>query len=77
MKSIRKLNLARRSIEKPPADSRADGTQREVETAKIRQREKQGSDSLASGIVVGLQPQLEEHVLFVLHPMWAEKGDLL
>jgi hypothetical protein len=41
------------------------------------QREKQGSDSLASGIVVGLQPQLEEHVLFVLHPMWAEKGDLL
>ncbi|MBV8276857.1 MAG: hypothetical protein JO170_16585 [Verrucomicrobia bacterium] len=21
--------------------------------------------------------QLEEHSLFVLHPMWAEKGDLL
>ena len=21
--------------------------------------------------------QLEEHILFVLHPMWAEKGDLL
>ncbi|MBV8482036.1 MAG: hypothetical protein JO077_04125 [Verrucomicrobia bacterium] len=21
--------------------------------------------------------QLEEHCLFVLHPMWAEKGDLL
>ena len=23
------------------------------------------------------QPELEEHILFVLHPMWAEKGDLL
>jgi hypothetical protein len=21
--------------------------------------------------------QLEEHTLFVLHPMWAEKGDLI
>ena len=21
--------------------------------------------------------QLEEHILFVLHPMWADKGDLL
>lgn len=77
MKSIRKLNLARCSIEKPAADSRADGTQREFETTKIMQREKQESGSLASGIFVGLQPQLEEHLLFVLHPIWAEKGDLL
>ena len=77
MKSIRKLNLAQCSTEKPAADSRVDGTQREVGTAKIMQREKQESWSLVSGIFVGLQPQLEEHVLFVLHPMWAEKGDLL
>lgn len=62
--------------EKPADDSRVVGTQREVETAKIMQREKQ-SCSLVSGIFVGLQPQLEEHVLFVFHPMWAEKGDLL
>ena len=76
-KSIRKLNLAQCSMEKPAADSRVDGSQREVETARIMQREKRESCSLVSGIFVGLQPLLEEHVLFVLHPMWAEKGDLL
>lgn len=76
-KSIRKLNLAQCSMEKPAADSQVDYTQRRVKTAKIMQREKQESCSLVSSIFVGLQPQLEEHVLFVLHPMWTKKGDLL
>ena len=35
------------------------------------------SVSLIPGIFVSPQPELEEHILFVLHPIWAEKGDLL
>jgi hypothetical protein len=55
-------------------------TQRSIEeadTSLIMQREKPESVSLIPGIFVSPQPELEEHILFVLHPIWAEKGDLL
>jgi hypothetical protein len=77
MKCIRRLNPTQRSIQDATADSRVDVTRWEADTSQIRQPEKQKSVSLISGIFVGPQPELEEHILFVLHPMWAEKGDLL
>ena len=40
-------------------------------------REKPESVLLMPGIFGCPQPKLDEHILFVLHPMWAEKGDLL
>ena len=64
MKCLPRLNPTQRSIEK-------------AYTSQVVRRGKPESVSLKPGILVGPQSELEEHILFVLHPMWAEKGDLL